>query len=54
MIVELLLMLEHIHHLHSDEVLKKVFPNKMFSVIYERNINLNEIVVPYLYPKPGH
>ena len=51
-IVQLLLMLEHIHYLHSDEVLK-VFPNKMFSDIYKRNTNLKEMVQHYLYPRPS-
>ena len=44
---------KHIHYLHSDEVLEKVFPNNTFSVIYKRNKNLKEIVAPSLYPKPS-
>ena len=47
------LIKKHIHYLHSDEVLKNVFPNKKFSVIYKRNKNLKEIVEPSLYPKPS-
>ena len=31
---------KHIHYLHSDEVLKKFFPNKIFSVIYKINNNV--------------
>ena len=31
---------KHIHYLHSDEVLKKAFPNNKFSVIYKRNKTL--------------
>ena len=44
---------KHIHPLHSDEVLKKIFPNNTFSVIYKRNKNLKEIVSPSLYQKPS-
>ena len=46
------LIKKHIHYLHSDEVLKEVFLNKTFSVIYKRNKNLKEMVAP-LYPKPS-
>ena len=42
-----------IHYLHLDEVLKKVFPNKKFSVIYKHKENLKEIVAASLYPKPS-
>ena len=45
------LVKKHIDYLHSDEVLKKVFPNKKFSVIYKRNKNLKELIGPSLYPK---
>ena len=47
------LIRKHIHYLHSGEVfqIKKAFPNIKFSVIYKRNKNLKEIVVPSLYPK---
>ena len=38
---------------HSDEVLKKPFPNNKFSLIYKRNKNLKEMVAPSLYPKPS-
>ena len=31
---------KHIQYLHSDEVLKKAFPNNKFSVIYKRNKTL--------------
>ena len=41
----------HIHYLHSDEVLKKAFPNNKFFVIYKCNKNLKEMVAPFLYPK---
>ena len=47
------LIKKHIHYLHSDEVLKNVFPNENFSVIYKRNKNVKEIVAPSLYPKPS-
>ena len=47
------LIRKHIHYLHSDEVLKKVFLNNKFFVIYKRNKNLKEIVAPSLYPKPS-
>ena len=47
------LIKKHIRYLYSDEVLKKVFPNKKFSVIYKRNKNLKEMVAPSLYPKPS-
>ena len=47
-----ILLKKYIHCPHSDEVLKKVFPNKKFFVIYKRNKNLKEIVVPSIYPKP--
>ena len=47
------LIKKHIHYLYSDEVLKKVFPNKKFSVTYKRNKNLMEMVAPSLYPKPS-
>ena len=33
------LIRKHIHYRHSDEVLKKAFPNEKFSGIYERNKN---------------
>ena len=46
------LIKKHIHYLHSDEVLKNVFPNKIFSVIYKRNKNVKEMVAPSLYHKP--
>ena len=47
------LIRKHIHYLHSGEAfqIKKAFPNIKFSVIYKRNKNLREIVVPSLYPK---
>ena len=45
------LVKKHIHYLHSDEFLKKVFPNKKFSVIYKRNKNLKELIASSLYPK---
>ena len=47
------LIRKQIHYLHSGEVfqIKKAFPNIKFSVIYKRNKNLKEIVVPSLYPK---
>ena len=47
------LIRKHIHYLHSDEVfqIKKTFSNIKLSVIYKRNKNLREIVVPSLYPK---
>ena len=44
------LVKKHIDYLHSDEVLKKVFPNKKFSVIYKRNKNLKELIASSLYP----
>ena len=47
------LIKKHIHYLHTHKVLKKVFTNKMFSVIYKRNRNLKEMVAPSLYPKPS-
>ena len=47
------LIKKHIHYLHSDEVLKNVFPNENFSVIYKLNKNVKEIVAPSLYPKPS-
>ena len=47
------LIRKHIHYLHSDEVLKKTFPNDKFSVIYKCNKNLKEMVAPSLYPKPS-
>ena len=46
------LIRKHIHSLHSDEVLKKAFPNITFSVIQKRNKNLEEMVSP-LYQKPS-
>ena len=36
------LIRKHIHYLHSDEVFKKTFPGKTFSVIYKRNKNLRK------------
>ena len=45
------LIKKHIHYLHSDEVLIKVFPK--FSVIYKHKENLKEMVAPSLYPKPS-
>ena len=45
------LIKKYIQYRHSDEVLKKVFPNKKFSVIYKCNKNLKEMVAPSLYPK---
>ena len=36
------LIRKHIHYLHSDEVFKKAFPGKTFSVIYKRNKNLRK------------
>ena len=47
------LIRKRINYLHSDEILKKVFPNNRFSVTYKRHKNLKEMVVPSLYPKPG-
>ena len=47
------LIKKDIHYLHSDEILKKVSPKKMFSVIYKRKKNLKAIVAPSLYPKPS-
>ena len=47
------LIKKDIHYLHSDEILKKVSPNKEFSVIYKRKKNLKAIVAPSLYPKPS-
>ena len=47
------LIRKHIHYLHSDEVLKKAFPNTKFCVIYKRNKNLKEMVAPSLYHKPS-
>ena len=43
----------HIHYLHSDEVLKKAFPNNKLSVIYKQNKYLKEMVAPSSYPKPS-
>ena len=31
---------KHIHYLHSNDILKKVFHHKKFSVIYKRSRNL--------------
>ena len=45
------LIRKHIHYLHSDKFLKKMFPNQ-FSVIYKRNKNLKGMVAPSLYYKP--
>ena len=45
------LIKKYIQYRHSDEVLKKVFANKKFSVIYKCNKNLKEMVAPSLYPK---
>ena len=46
------LIKKHIHYIYSDEVfLKKVFPNKKFSVIYKHKENLKEMVAASLYPK---
>ena len=47
------LIKKDIHYLHSDEILKKVSPNKEFSVIYKRKKNLKATVAPSLYPKPS-
>ena len=47
------LIRKHIQYLHSDEVLKKAFPNNTFSVIYKGNKTLKEIVALSLYPKPS-
>ena len=44
---------KHIHYLHLDEVLEKVFPNNKVSVIYKRNKNLKQMVASSLYPKPS-
>ena len=44
---------KHIDYVHSNEVLKKAFPNHKFSVIYKRNKYLNEIVAFSLYSKPS-
>ena len=45
------LIKKHIQYLHSNAILKNVFPNKKFSVIYKRNKHLKEMVAPSLYPK---
>ena len=42
---------KHISILHSDDALKIVFPKDYFSAIYKRNRNLNELIVPSVYPK---
>ena len=47
------LIRENIHYLHSNDVLKKAFPNNKFSVIYKRKKNLKKMVAPSLYPKPN-
>ena len=47
------LIKKYIHYLHSDEVLKNLFPNKKLSVIYKLNKNLKEMVAPSLYLKPS-
>ena len=47
------LIRKHIHYLHSDELLKKAFPNNKFSVIYKCKKNLKDILAPSLYPKPS-
>ena len=47
------LIRKHIPYLHSDEVLKKAFPNNKFSIIYKCKKNLKEMVPPSLYPKPS-
>ena len=44
---------KHIDYVHSNEVLKKAFPNHKFSVIYKRNKYLNEMVAFSLYSKPS-
>ena len=38
--------------LHSDDSLKKLFPANIFSTIFKRNKNLNEILATPKYPKP--
>ena len=51
------LIKKHIQYLHSDAILKNVFPNKKFAVIYNKktvifcNKNLKTMVTPFLYPK---
>ena len=47
------LIRKHIHYLHSNEVLKKVFSNNKFPLIYKCKKNLKEMVAPSLYPKPS-
>ena len=42
---------KHISILQSDDALKTVFPKDYFRTIYKRNRNLNELVVPSVYPK---
>ena len=47
------LIRKHVHYLHSDKVLKKVFPNNTFSVMYKRKKILKKVVASYLYNKPS-
>ena len=47
------LVKKHIEYLHTDDVLKKVFPNNKFSNIYQWNRNLKEMVAPSSYPRPS-
>ena len=42
---------KHISILQSDDALKSVFPKDYFRTIYKRDRNLNELVVPSVYPK---
>ena len=43
---------KHIHYLHLDKALKKVFPNNTFSVIYKYSKDLKKMVASFLKPKP--
>ena len=45
---------KYISILHTDDALKIVFPIDYLSTIYKRNRNLNELIVPSVYPKKNH
>ena len=42
---------KHISSLQSEDALETVFPKDYFRAIYKRNRNLNELIVPSVYPK---
>ena len=42
---------KHISSLQSEDALETVFPKDYFRAIYKRNRNLNELIVPSVYPE---